>query len=94
MVSVRKISWRKWALVLAHYTLRTGAVLLTLVALILVLGYSSGGFRVRLVTWGLDLAAEAIPGDLQVGEMEWPELGHIILTDVLWTDNRALMPER
>jgi|GEM_PF-4409379 len=45
--------------------------------------------RTSMLEWGLGLAGGALPGHLTVARVQWPALGHLVLEDVLWVDDRA-----
>ncbi|MFT5234037.1 MAG: hypothetical protein ACI9UK_001375 [Candidatus Krumholzibacteriia bacterium] len=86
MVNKSRPRWRKILGLVLHRALQAVAAVLSLATLLMVLMYASGTFRSNAVGWGLELAADVIPGDLQVGEISWPELGHLRLTNVVWKD--------
>ena len=80
---------RRWLPRAGHW-LAVG-VMWVIVAVALLAGgvLTSSGVRTRLLAAGLDLAAPALPGRVTVGATQWPELGHLILQDVVWDDAGA-----
>ncbi len=46
----------------------------------------SATVRERLLGVGLRLAAPSLPGEVTTGAMEWPQLGHLRLQNLVWTD--------
>ncbi len=46
----------------------------------------SGTVRRTLLAAGFNIFANSLPGDVVVGIVEWPQLGHIQLRDLVWRD--------
>ncbi len=66
----------------ARVALGLVALVLVVVAVVLLLAPA----RRALLDRGLDLAADALPGELTVARADWPRLGSLALDGVIWTD--------
>jgi len=67
-----------------------GIMWLILVAAILTAGlFESSALREKILVTGLDVAARYVPGTVQVGRMQSPELGHLRLVDLVWSSGQA-----
>lgn len=71
-----------------------GRVLLVLAGLVLVLAaaFLLAPTRGALLGWGVGLAAKALPGHLEAGEVAWPSMDRLVLADVLWVAGSASAP--
>ena len=77
--------WSKFARLVVRGVLASIMWLFVLVALLVAGLSASDGLREKLLDVGLDVAARYIPGTVAMEAAAWPELGHLQLTDVVWT---------
>ncbi len=79
-----------WAARLIVRIILNGLMWLLILAALLVAGLlASGGLREKLLEMGLGGATRFLPGTVAVSHMEWSELGHLRLVDVVWDDGQT-----
>jgi len=74
----------------ARWLLRIGAGVFLAVVVLVVAVLTSGGLRAKILAAAWQRAESSLPGAVSVGRFEWPELGHLRLTDVVWHESADL----
>lgn len=82
----RRLGWARWSRRSLRTLLLVAAATVTLLALAVVAVLSSSAVREKLFMVGLDAGAGAFPGVVDVGNVQWPEPGHLRLRDVVWRE--------
>ncbi len=84
--AVPRPRWVRLLRLLVRGVLATLMWLIILVALLMLGLYGSGTMREKLLGVGLDVAAKSVPGRIELAQADWPEPGHLRLTDLVWSD--------